>query len=147
MINLSESPHQTPIENFYFESEFFELSEQIRNSLEIWSEYFKLTRTRCSQLTRGFLPIERIELNETDLIKYQLCLSQLHQTRLRLENEHQRRIDRFDSSAGNENEDWILLGLSSMFYSIIQLAHSILQLGTTIHEVFELETTNLYQPF
>jgi len=34
-----------------------------------------------------------------------------------------------------------------MYYSITQLAHAALALGTTIHEVFELETTNLYRSF
>jgi hypothetical protein len=37
--------------------------------------------------------------------------------------------------------------LQAMYYSITELAHAALALGTTIHEVFELETTDLYQPF
>ena len=107
--------------------------------LEISSDYF--------QLTHRFVSIHLMKLNKRDLIEYQQCLSQLHQTILRLENEHQRTIDGFYSYSDNQIDEWILLPLSSMFYSILQLAHSILQLGTTIHELLELETTNFYQPF
>jgi hypothetical protein len=34
-----------------------------------------------------------------------------------------------------------------MYYSITQLAKEALALGTTIHDIFELEITDLYQPF
>jgi hypothetical protein len=34
-----------------------------------------------------------------------------------------------------------------MYSSIIQITHATLDLGTTIIEVIELETTDLYQPF
>jgi len=34
-----------------------------------------------------------------------------------------------------------------MYYSITQLVKAALDLGTTIHDVFELELTDLYQPF
>ncbi len=47
----------------------------------------------------------------------------------------------------NEQTDYILFALSAIYSSIIQLAHAALALGTTIHEVFELEITDLYQPF
>ncbi|CAF1393363.1 unnamed protein product [Adineta steineri] len=47
----------------------------------------------------------------------------------------------------NQQADFILLSLSAMYYSITQLAYAALALGTTIHEVFELETTDLYQAF
>ena len=118
MINLNEN---------LIENEFFDLSKQMKCCLEICSNYF--------------------QRRELDLIKYQLCLRELYQTILRLENEYQRRFNRFYSYSKNQTNHSILLAVSSMFYSIVQLAHSILELGTTIHEVFELETTNFYQSF
>jgi flagellar biosynthesis chaperone FliJ len=97
-------------------------------------------------------------------MEYEKYLSQLHKTIRRLENEHQQGINRlfnhyfhrlnqgeklttFVPYAQNEQADFILLALSAMYYSITQLAHTTLELGTTIHEVFELETTDLYQAF
>ena len=71
-----------------------------------------------------------------------------------MDNQHQHGIHRlinyyFQTSTfiPSEQIDFILLALSTMFYSITQLAHAALDLGTTIHEVFELETTDLYQSF
>ena len=43
--------------------------------------------------------------------------------------------------------DSIFIALSAMYYSITQLAKAALALGTSIHDVFELETTDTYQPF
>jgi len=140
-----------------------DLSKQLNNCLQIWSDYFKLTQTRCYQITRGLIP-HRTELIQTDLINHQKYLIQLHKTIHRLENEHQQGINRlfyhyfhrsnqgeksttFFPYTQNEQDDFILLALSAMYYSISQLAHATLALGTTIHEVFELETTDLYQPF
>jgi hypothetical protein len=144
-------------------NELFDLSKQLNNCLQIWSDYFQLTQTRCYQLTRGFIP-HRTQIIQTDLIKYEKCLSQLHKTIHRLQNEHQQGINRlfdhyfirlnqgeklttFIPYAQNQQADFILLALSAMYYSITQLAHAALELGTTIHEVFELETTDLYQTF
>jgi len=35
----------------------------------------------------------------------------------------------------------------AMYYSITELAHAPLALGETMHEVYKLKTTDLYQPF
>jgi hypothetical protein len=51
------------------------------------------------------------------------------------------------SICANQLADFILLALSTVYYSISQLADATLPLGITIHGVFELETTDLYQPF
>jgi hypothetical protein len=141
-------------------NELFDLSKQLNNCLQIWSDYFQLTQTRCYQLTRGFIPY-RTEIIQIDFITFEKCLSQLHKTIHRLENEHQQRInqlshhyfhrlnqrEKLTTFALNQQADSILLALSAMYYSITQLANVALELGTTIHEVFELETTDLYQPF
>jgi hypothetical protein len=99
-----------------------------------------------------------------DLIKHEKSLSQLYQTIHRLQNQYQQQINllfyqyfqRFDltektttfvSYTQNEQDDYILFALSAMYESIIQLTHATLDLGTTIHQVIELETTDLYQPF
>ena len=47
----------------------------------------------------------------------------------------------------NDQVDSIFIALSAMYYSITQLAKAALALGTSIHDVFELETTDTYQPF
>jgi len=143
--------------------ELFDLSKQLNNCLQIWSCYFKLTQTRCYQLTRGSIP-HRTELIQSDLLKHEQCLIDLLKTIDRLENEHQQGINRvfdhyfhrlnqgekpitFVPYAQNQQADFILLAISSLYYSMKQLAHAALDLGSTIHQVFELETTDLYQSF
>ncbi|CAF4220535.1 unnamed protein product, partial [Adineta steineri] len=117
----------------------------------------------CYYITRGLIP-HRIEFIQSDLLKQEQCLIDLNKTIHRLENKHQQGINRlFDqyfqqlnhdenstfiiSYLQNQQADFILLSLSAMYYSITQLAYAALALGTTIHEVFELETTDLYQAF
>ncbi|CAF1333701.1 unnamed protein product [Adineta steineri] len=144
-------------------NELFDLSKQLNDCLQIWSYYFKLSQTRCYYITRGLIP-HRIEFIQSDLLKQEQCLIDLNKTIHRLENKHQQGINRlFDqyfqqfnhdenstiivSYLQNQQADFILLSLSAMYYSITQLAYAALALGTTIHEVFELETTDLYQAF
>ncbi|CAF1140908.1 unnamed protein product [Rotaria sp. Silwood1] len=144
-------------------NELFYISKQLNDCLQLWSTYFNVTQTCCHQLTRGLIP-HRTKLNQQDLFEYEKYLSQLHKTIDRLENEHQQGINRlfdhyfqrfnqgeqsipFVPFAQNEHADSILLALSAMYYSSTQLAHAALGLGTTVREVFELETTNLYQSF
>ena len=109
------------------------------NCLQTWSCYFKLSQTRCYYFTRGIL-IHRNELIQNDLIKHEQCLVDLHKIihRLKHENIHQlfQQYQQFDL---------ILLAFSSIYYSLTQLAQATLNLGTTIHEIFELEMTDLYE--
>jgi len=132
--------------------ELFDLSQQINSCLDLWINYFQLTQTRCFQLTNGFRP-HRTELNENDLYQHEKYLSQLNQTIYRLTNQHQLTIRLLfnyyfhKSNRINEQIDLILICLSTIYFSFTQLANASLALGTTIHEVFELETTNLYRVF
>jgi hypothetical protein len=41
----------------------------------------------------------------------------------------------------------IFVAISAIYYSTIQLAQVVIALGTTIHTVFELETTAVYRFF
>ncbi|UJR24079.1 hypothetical protein I4U23_027047 [Adineta vaga] len=144
-------------------NELFELSKQLNNCLQIWSTYFQLSQTRCYFILKG-MNSYRNQSIENDLFKYEQCLIDLHKTIHRLENEHQQGINRlfnhyfhrfiqgeklisFVPYAQNHQADFILLALSAMYYSVTQLAHATLNLGTTIREVFELEITDLYQTF
>ncbi|CAF3244784.1 unnamed protein product [Rotaria sp. Silwood2] len=144
-------------------NELFYLSKQLNDCLQLWSTYFNVTQTCCHQLIRGLITHRR-KLNQQDLFEYEKYLSQLHKTIDRLKNEHQQGLNRlfdhyfhrynqgeqpttFVPYAQNEHTDSILVALSAMYYSITQLAHAALALGTTVREVFELETTDLYQSF
>jgi hypothetical protein len=55
-------------------------------------------------------------------------------------NEYEK-LPTFVQYAQNEQADFIR-ALSAAYYSITQITHAVLALGTTIHEVFELETTD-----
>lgn len=133
-------------------NELFDLSQQINSCLDLWINYFQLTQTRCFQITNGFRP-HRTQLNENDLYQHEIYLSQLNQTIYRLTNQHQLTIRLLftnyfqKTNEINEQIDLILICLSTIFFSFTQLANAALALGTTIHEVFELETTNLYRSF
>ncbi|CAF1324160.1 unnamed protein product [Adineta ricciae] len=120
-------------------SEIFEISQQIMNCLQTWSCYFKSSQTRCHYFTRGIL-VHRNELIQNDLFKHEQCLVDLHKIIHRLEHENIHQL--FQQY---QQFDLILLAFSSIYYSLAQLAQATLNLGTTIHEIFELEMTDLYE--
>lgn len=118
-----------------------ELFKQMKNCLDLWSNYFQSTKTFSYRITRGNFSFKRIKPIEIDLIQYQLHLNQFNET-----------IHRFEEKLNyllniSLIDEQILLPFSSMFYSIKQLSNSILELGITIYEVFQLEITDFYQPF
>jgi hypothetical protein len=103
-------------------------------------------------------------LNENDLSKHEKYLIELHQTIHHLQSQHQAYINRlldhyldlvtqgefpsnFIPYIANEKADIVFIGVSAMYYSTSQLARAALALGTNIHTIFELETTNLYRSF
>ncbi|CAF0897883.1 unnamed protein product [Didymodactylos carnosus] len=86
-------------------NQLFDLSKQLNNCLKIWSNYFKLTQTRCYQLTQDFIP-HRTELIQSDLLIHEQCLSDLNKTIYRPENEYQQGINRlFDHYFQRLNQD------------------------------------------
>ena len=144
-------------------TEFHSLNKQLHNCLEIWSEYFSLTQTKSSQFHRGSIH-HRKHLIHFDLKTFEQCLIDLHRMVNSLRTEHQNAMNEVFKhyfqrvSAGeipedfipyvrNDQVDSILIALSTMYYSITQLAKSALALGATIHDIFELEITDLYRPF
>lgn len=113
--------------------------------------------------TRGFL-LGRAKWNDEKGSNYEIHLSQLHRTIDRLNKEHQQGLHRlfdhyhhhhdeefssmpFVPSGHDQHADVILLSLSTIYYSIIQLANATLALGTTVREILELETTDFYESF
>ena len=144
-------------------TELASLSQQLSDCLSLWSSYFTLTQTRFYQIVRQ-CTFSRTELKKSDLFKHEQCLIDLHQTITRLQTQHQQACDRLlqyyldrvvegESPASfipyveNEKADRIFIGISAMYYSTKQLAQAALALGTNIHTLFELETTNLYQSY
>jgi hypothetical protein len=144
-------------------NEFNNLSKQLNDCLQIWSDYFCLTQTKSYQIYRCSIH-HRKHLIKNDLNKYEQCLIELHRTVIYLQNQHQKSTNqvlqnyfqRFSSGelpenfipyVKNDQADSIFIALSAMYYSITQLAKASLALGTTIHDVFELELTDLYHPF
>ncbi|CAF4729560.1 unnamed protein product, partial [Rotaria sp. Silwood2] len=129
----------------------------------VWSSHFCLTQTKSYQIHCGSI-YHRKHLIKTDLNKYEQCLTELHRTVVYLQIEHQKSTNRlikyhfqrflsgeipenFVRFVKNDQADSIFIAMSAMYYSITQLAKAALALGTTIHDVFELDTTHLYRPF
>lgn len=144
-------------------TELANLSQQLGDCLNLWLSYFALTQTRFYRIFRDCM-YSRTTLLESDLQKHEQCLVELHQTIGDLQQQHQKSVDillehyleRLSEGyspvniipyAQNKNVDMILIGLSAMYYSTTQLVQAALALGTTIHTLFELETTHLYYPF
>ncbi|CAF3254737.1 unnamed protein product [Rotaria sp. Silwood2] len=139
------------------------LSKQLNDCFQVWSSYFCLTQTKSYQIHRGSIH-HRKHLIKTDLNKYEQCLTELHRTVVYLQIEHQKSTNRlikyyferflsgeipenFVPFVKNDQADSIFIAMSAMYYSITQLTKTALALGTTIHDVFELETTDIYRPF
>ncbi|CAF2573576.1 unnamed protein product [Rotaria sp. Silwood2] len=137
------------------------LSKQLNDCSQVWSSYFCLTQTKSYQIHCGSI-YHRKHLIKTDLNKYEQCLTELHRTVVYLQIEHQKstnllikyHFQRFLSGeipenfvrfVKNDQADSIFIAMSAMYYSITQLAKA--ALGATIHDVFELDRTDLYRPF
>lgn len=144
-------------------TELVNLGRQLSDCLNLWSSYFTLTQTRFYRIFRN-ATYSRTELKESDLLKHEQYLIELHHTINRLQNQHQTSVNRilehyldrlsqgdspsqFVPYAENDKIDVVFIGISAMHYSTIKLAQAALALGTNIHTIFELETTSLYQPF
>ncbi|CAM4863385.1 unnamed protein product [Rotaria socialis] len=139
------------------------LSRQLNDCVALWSSYFALTQTRFYRMFRD-CTFSRTKLNESDLLKHEQCLIELHHTIHRLQIQHQSSLDgilenyldsltqgesptKFIPYVENDTFDSIIIGISAMYYSTTQLARAALALGTNIHTIFELETTSLYKSF
>jgi hypothetical protein len=144
-------------------NELANLSRQLSDCVSLWASYFTLTQTRFYRIFRN-CRYTRTELNESDLLKHEQHLIELHQTVDRLQNEHQESVNRlldhyldrmtqgelpsnFIPYAKNDTAYVIFIGIAALYYSTTQLARVALALGTNIHTIFELETTRLYRPF
>ncbi len=143
--------------------ELSDLSRQLSDCLHLWISYFSMTQTRFHQLFRQ-CTYSRGKLTETDLIKHEQCLIDLHQTIYRLQVQHQEGLNRlfkhyldrlsegesystFVPYVNNDEADSIFIAYYALYYSTSELAQTTLTLGETLHTIFELETTHLYQPF
>ncbi|CAF1610091.1 unnamed protein product [Rotaria magnacalcarata] len=139
------------------------LSRQLNDCVTLWSSYFALTQTRFYRIFRD-CTFSRTKLSESDLLKHEQCLIELHHTIHRLQIQHQSSLDgilenyldrltqgesptKFIPYVENDKFDSIILGISAMYYSTTQLVRAALALGTNIHTIFELETTSLYKSF
>jgi hypothetical protein len=144
-------------------TELTALSKQLSDCLNLWSSYFAFTQTRCHQLF-GHCNCSRTKLVDSDLLKHEECLVELQQTIHHFRNQHQEVIHRimehyldrltqgettstFMPNANNDETDLIYIAISAMYYSTSELARSTLALGTSIHTIFELETTHRYERF
>jgi hypothetical protein len=141
-----------------------DLSQQLNECIDLWTSYFTLTKTTYYRWSRFHIRRRKSNLIRGDLSANEDCLIELHKTVLRLQNDHQRAMDRisdhyieksgngeeistFVPYAHNDQADSIFVAISAMYYSTVQLVQAILALGTTIHTVFELETTDVYRDF
>ena len=128
--------------------ELSDLNKQLKNSLDLWSSYFSLSQTKLHRLFRQGT-YSRTKLVADDLLKHKQYLIELQQIVHRLQDQHQDAIDQmlkhpFIQLEQNEFH-LIFISLSAMYYSTIQIARMALALSTTIHIIFELETTNHFQ--
>jgi hypothetical protein len=144
-------------------TELANISRQLSDCLGLWGSYFALTQTRFYRLSRN-CTYSRTKLVESDLLKHKQCLIELYQTISRLQTQHQASVHRilehyldrltegdspstFVPYVKNNNADVIIVGIAAMYYSTTQLIRDALALGTNIHTIFELETTNFYRTF
>lgn len=144
-------------------TELANLSRQLSDCLSLWASYFTLTQTRFYRIFRD-CTYSRTELHESDLLKHEQHIIELHQTIQRLQTQHQESVNRileyyldqitqgqspsnFIPYVDNEKADVVFVSISAMYYSTTQLARAALALGTNVHTIFELETTSLYRSF
>jgi hypothetical protein len=174
-INQNAAEDKTQIENLHLSAvtdrflpdldrQLADLSRQLSDCIDLWTSYFTLTQTTYYRWSRIHVPYRKKKLIKGDLTANQQLLIELHQTVLRLQAEYEQAMNHiFDyykekSAQGNELSSFIpyinsqdaevvFVAVSAMYYSTIQLAQAALALGTTIHTIFELETTAVYRYF
>jgi hypothetical protein len=155
-----------PVGRLFFPSihqDLADLSAQLSDCFNMWSSYFALTQTRLHRLI-GQCIFHGPKLDESHLPKHMEYLNDLRDTIHRLQNEHQKVIDgvlkhyrsrlnqgetpsSFIPYINNNEFDSIYLAVSAICYSTTELARAALALGTSIHTIFELETTHRYEQF
>jgi hypothetical protein len=140
------------------------LSRQLSDCVDLWTSYFTLTQTTYYRWSRTHVPYRKKKLIKGDLTANQQLLIELHRTVIRLQAEYEQAMNhildyyKMKSAQGNELSSFvpyvnseqtevIFVAISAMYYSTIQLAQAALTLGTTIHTIFELETTSVYRYF
>ncbi|CAF1245496.1 unnamed protein product [Didymodactylos carnosus] len=166
--NIEELQGRGFIANLH--SEISNICQQLSGSLNLWSKYFLMTQTWTKRKITGNTHIQKDDDKTEYLRKHEECLIQLHQTVAQLHEQHQqgtnRLLDQFleklkekDENesyqtlntllpyATNDDLDVIIVALSSLYYSTTHLIKSMIGLGTTIHTLYELETTNTYRPY
>jgi hypothetical protein len=144
--------------------ELTDLNQQLSDCINLWISYFTLTQTTYYRWSRIHIPRRKNKLIKGDLSANEDYLTELHRTVLRLQADYQQAMERLSeyyiekSSQGeelstfvpfahNDEADSICVAISAMYYSTMQLVQALLALGTTIHTVFELETTTVYRNF
>jgi len=144
-------------------SEVTSFIRHLRYCVELWSSYFTLTQTTYYRWSRIHLPRRKHPI-KGDLSENRQCLVELYQTVVRVRTQHQqainnvldyylektaqnKRISNHISYVVNDQAESIFEAISAMYYSTVQLAQAALALGTTIHTVFELESTAIYRDF
>ncbi|UJR20442.1 hypothetical protein I4U23_023573 [Adineta vaga] len=145
-------------------SELADLSRQLSDCIDLWISYLTLTQTTYYRWSRIHVPYKKKKLIKGDLSENQQHLMELHQTVIRLQNQHQNAMNRlldyytekfhqgeelssFVPYIHDNQAESIFVAISAMYYSTIQLAQAAMALGTTIHTIFELETTAVYRYF
>ena len=140
-----------------------DLSAQLTDCFDVWSSYFALTQTRWHRLI-GQCIYPATKLAESDLPEHQEYLNDLRKTIHRLQDEHQKVVDgvlkyyltrvirgetpsTFIPYVNNDEFDMIYMALAAICYSTTELTRAALALGTSIHTIFELETTHRYEQF
>jgi hypothetical protein len=143
-----------------FRKELSTLSNQLNRYFGLWSSYFKLSQSRHYQLFNDSIFYKK-EMFKIEVLKHDSYLIELRQTIHRLENQHQDGLNqilkhfsdllsdgltpsKFLPYTNTNKNDFILLAISTMYYSTIKLVRSAVDLGTTMHNIFELETTHQY---
>ena len=151
------------IENEYlriFRKDLFILSDQLNACFDLWSTYFKLSRSRYHRLFNDGIYYND-KLSKVELLKQDPYLAKLHRAIHRLEDQHQNGVNeilkyffkqlvrgrepsRFLPYGKANQNHMTFLAISTIYYSTIDLVRSTIDLGTTVHNIFELETTNQY---
>ncbi|CAF3844490.1 unnamed protein product [Adineta steineri] len=143
-----------------FHTELTTLSDRLSECLNLWSSYFALTQRRSHRFLHHFI-CSKTKLVENDLLKHEQKLVELHEVIYRLQSQHQDAVHKimehyldrltqgdalstFVPYMNNNETDSILNAISAMYFSTTELIRVALALGTSIHSIFELETTNRY---
>jgi hypothetical protein len=140
-----------------FQQELSALCNQLSDCFNLWSSYFAQTQTKFHRFFSRCV-CSKTKLSENDLFKHEKYLIELHKTVIRLQKEHQDgiqqildyyldRLTQGDTTTNfihNHQTDFTLTAISSIYFSTTELARAAIALGTSIHAIFELETTHRY---